>query len=250
MSVELLQGRRSNTLETGVNASPARLGALQAVAAVLALPLSLERIAAVVAQAATDLLDAEILVIAIHVDDLRHLRAVHASGLSRSPNGALAALPSDQAAVVAVIEQHLGGNGSPLDVLPIPQVLCPRGLMVAGRLDARPFSHVDRAFATVLAGICGLALDRLRLSSERARARTALRRRQAQEAADTHLRVGDIDIDLVGQSISLGGRAATLTPSELRLLMFLAEEPGRPRSRQRDPPPPLAHRARRRRARL
>ncbi len=237
MTAELLQGRRSNATEAGVNVSPARLGTLQAVAAVLASPLSLEEIAAVVADAATELLDAEILVIAIHVDDPRHLRAVHASGLSRSPNGALAALPSDQASVLTVIEQHLGGNGSPrvagaLDVLPIPQMLCPRGLIVAGRLDARPFSHVDRAFATVLAGICGLALDRLRLSCERARARAALRRRrQPQEAADARLQVGDIDIDLVGQSISLGGRSATLTPSELRLLTFLAEEPGRPRSR-------------------
>ena len=236
MSAELLQGRRLNAPEDGVNASPARLGALQAVAVMLASPLSLERIAAVVADAATELLDAQVLVIAIHVDDPRHLRAVHASGLTRSPNGALAALPSDQAGVVTVIEQHLGGNGSAraagaLDVLPIPQVLCPRGLIVAGRLDGRPFSHVDRAFATVLAGICGLALDRLRLSSERARARTALRRRQTQETADTHLQVGDVDIDLVGQSISLGGRAVMLTPSELRLLTFLAEEPGRPRSR-------------------
>lgn len=236
MSTELLHGGRLNTPEDGVNGSAARLGALRAVAAVLASPLSLERIAAVVAEAATELLDAQILVIAIHIDDPRHLRAVHASGLSRSPNGALAALPSDEAGVVTVIEQHLGGNGSAraagaLDVLPIPQVLCPRGLIVAGRLDARPFSDVDRAFATVLAGICGLALDRLRLSSERARARTALRRRQAPETVDSHLRVGDLDIDLVEQGISIDGRAVMLTPSELRLLIFLAEEPGRPRSR-------------------
>jgi DNA-binding winged helix-turn-helix (wHTH) protein len=238
MAARLLQGRRSKAVDDGVNASPARLGALQAVAAVLASPLSLEQIAAVVADAATELLDAEILVIAIHVDDPRHLRTVHASGLSRRPNGRLAALPSDKASVLSVIEQYLGGNGSPrtagaLDVLPIPQMLCPPGLIVAGRVDARPFSHVDRAFAAVLAGLCGLALDRLRLSSERARARAALRRRrQARETAESHLQVGDIDIDLVGQSISLGGRAAMLTPSELRLLMFLAEEPGRPRSRQ------------------
>ena len=236
MSTELLLGRRSKAVEDGVNTSPPRLGALQAVAAVLALPLSLERIAAVVAEATTELLDAQILVIAIHIDDPRHLRAVHASGLSRSPNGALAALPSDEAGVLTVIEQHLGGNGSQraagtLEVLPIPQALCPRGLIVAGRLDARPFSQVDRAFATVLAGICGLTLDRLRLSSERARARTALRRRQAQETSDTHLQVVDIDLDLVGQRISIGGRAVMLTPSELRLLMLLAEEPGRPRSR-------------------
>ena len=51
------------------------------------------------------------------------------------------------------------------------------------------------------------------------------------EAAVTHLRVGDIDIDLVEHRVSIGSHAATLTPSELRVLMFLAEEPGRPRGR-------------------
>ena len=108
--------------------------------------------------------------------------------------------------------------------------MCPRGLLVAGRAGARPFSDADRAFASVLAGLCGLALDRLRLSTEHTRALAALRRcQQTQET--THLRLGDMDIDLVEHRISIGSHAATLTPSELRLLMLLAEEPGRARAR-------------------
>ena len=75
-----------------------------------------------------------------------------------------------------------------------------------------------------------MALDRLRLSAEHARARAALRRRQ-QTQETTHLRLGDMDIDLVEHRVTIGNRTATLTPSELRLLMLLAEEPGRPRSR-------------------
>ena len=41
-----------------------------------------------------------------------------------------------------------------------------------------------------------------------------------------------MDIDLVGHSVSIDGRAATLTTSEMRLLTFLAEQPGRARSRR------------------
>ena len=40
-----------------------------------------------------------------------------------------------------------------------------------------------------------------------------------------------MDIDLVGHNVSIEGRAATLTTSEMRLLTFLAAEPGRARSR-------------------
>lgn len=230
------------SLEVGdappANGSPDQLGALRTVADVLALPLPLERIATVVAEAAIELLEAQILVVAIHVDDPHRLRAVHVSGIPRSRTGRISELPCDEASLTAEIAQLLRGTRSSraaaaLEALPIPQVSCRRGLIVAGRLDGRPFSDVDRALASVLAGICGLALDRLRLSSERARARVALRRReQTHEPGGTHLRVGDIDIDLVEQRVSIGSRAATLTPSELRVLTFLAEEPGRPRGRQ------------------
>ena len=63
--------------------SQARLESLQALAAQLASPLPLQRIAAVVGEAAMELLDAEIVVVAVHVDDRRHLRGVHVAGVPR-----------------------------------------------------------------------------------------------------------------------------------------------------------------------
>jgi DNA-binding winged helix-turn-helix (wHTH) protein len=214
--------------------SRAQLERLQAFAAELASPLPLVRIAAVVGEAAMELLDAEIVVVAVHVDDSRHLRGVHIAGIPENGHDRLSAAPCDETSLVTEIDRLFGSNGasrSPaaLAVLPIQQVVCPRGLMVVGRAEARPFSEVERAFASVLAGLCGLALDRLRLSAERTRAR---RRRHAPETAGTHVRVGDMDIDLVGHNVSIEGRAATLTTSEMRLLTFLAEQPGRARSRR------------------
>src|SRR4029077_7449290 len=94
---------------------------------------------------------------------------------------------------------------------------------------ARPFSEVERTFARVLAGLSALALDRLRLSAERSRAR---HRGHTPATAGTHLRVGDLDIDRVSHSVLIDGRAAKLTTSEMRLLAFLAESPGRARSRR------------------
>ncbi len=102
---------------------------------------------------------------------------------------------------------------------------------IGGRAAWRPgpSPSVERTFASVVAGLCGLALDRLRLSAERSHAR---RRQRAPETAGTHLRVGDMDIDLVGHNVSIEGRAAKLTTSEMRMLTFLAEQPGRARSRR------------------
>jgi DNA-binding winged helix-turn-helix (wHTH) protein len=214
--------------------SRARLASLQTLAGELASPLPLARIAGVVGEAAMNLLDAEIVVVAVHVDDPQHLRGVHIAGIPGDGRDRLSAAPCDEASLLAEIDRLLGGNGAStavgsLAVLPIQQVACPRGLMVVGRVDARPFSELERTFASVLAGLCGLALDRLRLSAERSRAR---RRPHVPETVGTHVRVGDMDIDLVGHSVSIEGRAATLTTSEMRLLTFLAEEPGRARSRR------------------
>ena len=41
-----------------------------------------------------------------------------------------------------------------------------------------------------------------------------------------------MEIDLEQLQITIDGRSVTLTPSEIRLLMFLAKEPGRPRTRR------------------
>ena len=65
----------------------------------------------------------------------------------------------------------------------------------------------------MLAGLFALAVDR-----PRSRSRPA--------------RLGDLAIDLERHEVSIDGRAVRLTPSELRLLLLLAEQPGRPRSRR------------------
>ena len=44
--------------------------------------------------------------------------------------------------------------------------------------------------------------------------------------------MGDLEIDLGAQRVVAGDRDARLTPSEIRLLLYLAEEPGRPRTRR------------------
>jgi DNA-binding winged helix-turn-helix (wHTH) protein len=214
--------------------SRARLESLQTLAAQLASPLPLQRIAAVVGETAMGLLDADIVALAVHVDDHRHFRGVHVAGVPADGRDRLSAAPCDEASLIAEIDELLGGHGASrevgsLAVLRIDQVVCPGGLMLFGRLEPRPFSEVERTFANVLAGICALALDRLRLSAERSRAR---RRQHAAEAAATHLRVGDMDIDLVDHNVSMEGRVASLTASEMRLLTFLAEQPGHARSRR------------------
>jgi len=212
-------------------ASRARLERLETLAAALSSPLPLARIAAVVGVAAVDLLDAAIVIVALHVDDPRYLRSVHMAGIPQEGCDRLSG-PCDEAGLIAEIDRLIGSNGTspatrPLAVLPIEQVVCPRGLLVVGRTEARPFSDSERAYARVLAGLAGLALDRLRLSAERSRAR---RRRSA--TPGTHLRVGDLEIDRVGRSVVIDGRVAKLTTSEMRLLAFLAERPGRAHSRR------------------
>ena len=214
--------------------SRARLESLQMLAAQLASPLPLQRIAAVVGEAAMGLLDADIVALAVHVDDRRHFRGVHVAGVPGDGCDHLSAAPCDEASLIAEIDELLGSHGATrgvgsFAVLRIEQVVCPGGLMLFGRLEPRPFSAVERTFADVLAGLCALALDRLRLSAERSRAR---RRQHAAEAAATHLRVGDMDIDLVDHNVSMDGRVASLTASEMRLLTFLAEQPGHARSRR------------------
>jgi hypothetical protein len=90
------------------------------------------------------------------------------------------------------------------------------GMIVLGRRAVRPFSEADRGFVEVLAGLFALALDRPR----------------PPRRGGGLMRVGGLAIDLELQQVSIDGRAVRLTPSELRLLLLLAEQPGRPRSRR------------------
>jgi DNA-binding winged helix-turn-helix (wHTH) protein len=96
-------------------------------------------------------------------------------------------------------------------VVPIPPAGRPLGAMFVGRTL---LSADDRAYLNVLASLCALAL------------------RMRRGRFGPHLRVGDIDIDLGEQRVVIGDREAGLTPSETRLLLFLAEQPGRARTRR------------------
>ena len=177
----------------GNSAAVGPLWSLQAVATELAGPLALDRIAAVTAQAVVDLLGASIVVVAI-------AGVRQATGL---PAGA--SLNGD---LPATVGRHA------------PHVLrADQGTVVAGR--EAPFAPEDRACLTVLAGLCGLAVERERL-------RTLLRHHYPA----SHVRLGDMEIDLYDHRVTVDGRRTSLTPSEMRLLLFLAEEPGRPRTRR------------------
>ena len=117
-------------------------------------------------------------------------------------------------------------------VVPLAATERPVGVMVVGRAGRAGFSADDIAFIEVLAGLCALALERLRLLADRSEARQILsRRRSALHAVGTDAHAGRMRIDLEQLRIEVDGRSAHLTPTEMRLLMFLADEPGRPRSR-------------------
>ena len=117
--------------------------------------------------------------------------------------------------------------------LPLPATGAALGVILFGRSGDRGFSEDDIAFLNVLAGLCALAVERLRLSSDRSHVREILRRRRlAVHLAGTQLRVGRMRIDLEQLEIEIDGRSAHLTPTEMRLLVFLAEEPGHPRTRR------------------
>jgi DNA-binding response OmpR family regulator len=65
------------------------------------------------------------------------------------------------------------------------------------------------------------------------RVRALLRRRQLDRGpARSVLRAGDLEIDLVLHRVRLDGRPVQVTPTEFRLLAFLAQTPGRAYSAQ------------------
>ncbi len=60
-----------------------------------------------------------------------------------------------------------------------------------------------------------------------ARVRALFRRLEAREAPDARIRVGDLEIDVPRMHVTVDGRPVELTPSEFRVLLTLAKEPGR-----------------------
>ena len=65
------------------------------------------------------------------------------------------------------------------------------------------------------------------------RVRAILRRRELDSAASSTVRrLGGLTLDVVEHEVTVDGEPVTLSPSEYRLLAFLAEEPGRVFSRR------------------
>ena len=56
----------------------------------------------------------------------------------------------------------------------------------------------------------------------------ALIRRASRAPESTRLSVGDVELDLVSRSVSVGGRPVELQPREFSLLEYLLRHPGRP----------------------
>jgi DNA-binding response OmpR family regulator len=120
----------------------------------------------------------------------------------------LVATPDEEGRRVRAVRTGERPERRSVEAVPIPLGNRRVGVMVVGRRDLTGEEH---AYLRVLAVLLGLALGR---------------------SPGSHLFVGDIDIDLGEQRVIVGDRHARLTPSEIRLLAFLAEEPGRARTRR------------------
>jgi DNA-binding winged helix-turn-helix (wHTH) protein len=178
--------------------------------------LPVDRAAAVASEAASATLDAPVVVIALLDEGRLRLRAVHVKGVRHDAEPRLSTI---LARAWDVLE---GGRGDvplpgdvPLAAMPIPPAGRRLGVMLVSRPHPRRFSEDEQAYLTVLTALLGLAVERLRRN----------------RSAGSHLRVGDLEIDLGEQRATIGDREVRLTPSETRLLLFLAEDPGRPRTR-------------------
>lgn len=89
--------------------------------------------------------------------------------------------------------------------------------------SSRRLAEEDLALLDVLADYCAHALDRARLLHQ-----------LEQLAGDARrpLRVGDLEIDPASRQVTVDGSAIVLTPSEMRLLLVLARNPGKVVSRR------------------
>jgi hypothetical protein len=191
------------------------VASLQLVAVEAASRRSHGRLGPLVADAARKYLDADAIVVAIW-DEGRQLRVLHESGVSPSAGQRLrAALESAASALPGNGRSpatSLGSLGGPRSVAALmPPHESPTGVVVVGRRT--PFSRGDRAFLNALAAVSALALD------------------NGRRPPASNVQVGDMQIDLEDHEVVVAGRRARLTRSELRILLFLAAEPGRARTR-------------------
>lgn len=65
-----------------------------------------------------------------------------------------------------------------------------------------------------------------------ARVRAMLRRTQGQVKTPTLIRIGDLEVDVAGYTVSLAGNPVHLTPNEFKLLVSLARRPGQTLTRE------------------
>ncbi len=65
-----------------------------------------------------------------------------------------------------------------------------------------------------------------------ARVKAVLRRAKGSLALSPVIRIGDLTVDTANRSVSVGEQAITLTPTEFDLLAVMAQNPGRPFSRE------------------
>jgi DNA-binding winged helix-turn-helix (wHTH) protein len=191
------------------------VASLQVVAVEAAGRRSRDRLGSLVADAARKHLDADAVVVAIW-DEGRHPRILHASGVAQFARQRLrAALESAASALRGngrPVATSFGSLGPPRSVAALmPPHERPPGVVVVGH--RAPFSRADRAFLGALAAVSALALDNGR-------------RRSA-----SNMQVGDMQIELEDHEVVVAGRRVRLTRSELRILLFLATEPGRARTR-------------------
>jgi DNA-binding winged helix-turn-helix (wHTH) protein len=233
----------------------AQLRALQVATTAVAQLAGVDQLAPVAAAAAGDGIGAEVLVLALLDEDGRHLRTAHVAARPSEPRQRPAPIPAHGPSLLARVARSgrpiyqrarpNGGTvplrpataqrsvGEAIAALPLPATGPALGVIVFGRPGERGFSEDDIAFLSVLAGLCALAVERLRLSTDRSHVREILRRRRhALHLAGTQLQVGRMRLDLEHLEVAIDGRTAHLTPTEMRLLLFLAEEPGRPRTRR------------------
>src|SRR5688500_11307591 len=130
------------------------LGSLVAVADKLAAPLSVDRMAEVVAEAAMKTLGAPALVIALSDGVGRQLRAVHAGGLPEDVRPELAAILSEAWSILdrtarpgrPAVEPVTTPDSELLAALPIPPTGPRLGMMLIGREHDRRFSEDERAY--------------------------------------------------------------------------------------------------------
>lgn len=226
------------------------LRALQAATTELTRLRTVKRIAEVASAAAEDGVGARVLVVAILDEEGRRLRVAYAAGLRSEARQRLSSIPLGGPSLLAQVARSgrpvcqtsstqedrkrdgrpvraLRPSGESVAMLPLPSGEGPLGVIVFGRSGDYGFSDADKAFLSVLATLGALALERLRLSAQRA----VVHPRDAVHVAGKRHRVGRLSIDLEQMQIEVDGRSAHLTPMEMRLLMFLAEEPGRPQTR-------------------